>query len=382
MKLALLTHHWPPNFGANLQALSTYRFLTNHGYDVWVLNYRPAFLEERYRQKVSQEQMTAHNDFCNKYLRLSPVIRSEDELVDYCNELEFDRIAVGSDSVFRVYKDMTTDEGIFPNPFWLTWVSKLKNKTKTGALAGSCTGSMYLTLPNNVKQGIVKALDNFDYISVRDRWTRWMFYLVSRGKYRPNICPDPTSVFNQVCQIPNEYLRGPEKKHKKYILLSAKNDMLPYEWVRRFVAIAHRHNREVFSLPLPQSEIDLPVDSVIRLPLSPLGWYAWIQHAAGFLGIRFHPIACSIFNNVPFISIDNNLQKCFKHIPVRLRSKQYDLCKNIGTLSHCLDPDKFRKITPTKAWFMLENWNNAQFDRYIRSSREDFSANIERLLNS
>jgi hypothetical protein len=382
LKIGLLTHHWPPNFGANLQTLSTYQLLTNYGHDVWVLNYRSAFLENRYRQKVCREQIAVHDDFCNKYLRLSPVIRSQDELIDYSNELEFDKIIVGSDAVFRLSKEMKSDEGAFPNPFWLTWASKLRNKPKLCSLAASCTGSMYLTFPKAVKKDIAKALDNFNYISVRDRWTRLMFYLISGGKCLPNICPDPVSVFNHVFELPEEYEREPKKKQKKYILLSLGNNMLPHEWIREFVDIAHEHDHEVYSLPLPEGEIELPVDAVIRLPLSPVEWYAWIRHAAGFLGIRFHTIMCSIFNNVPFVSIDNNVKKCLRFIPVRLRSKQYDLCRNIRSCSRCFVLDKLRETTPKKVWYMLKNWDSNRINKYILNAGKNFTTNIEMILNS
>ena len=39
MKIGILTFHRPANFGANLQAYSTYTYLSSLGYDVKVIDY-------------------------------------------------------------------------------------------------------------------------------------------------------------------------------------------------------------------------------------------------------------------------------------------------------------------------------------------------------
>jgi len=50
MKIGLITHHWVPNFGANLQALASYLYLKSLGHEVIVIDYKPRELVELVKQ--------------------------------------------------------------------------------------------------------------------------------------------------------------------------------------------------------------------------------------------------------------------------------------------------------------------------------------------
>lgn len=391
MRIGLLTHHWVQNFGANLQALSTFTFLTKMGNDVVVLNYRRKSLEDKYLQRIPAKQTETHNQFCDTYLKQSPLLRSERELTEFCGDTKFDAIIVGSDAVLRLNKKKETDEGKFPNPFWLMWVhSNLSSKPRTGCLAVSAMGTNYYSFPAKMRRDISNALRQIDYISVRDRWTRWMLFGVTLGQYWPRICPDPISVLNEVFELPDSYTLKPASFHKKYILLSVVPGRFSNDWVHKFVTIAHDHNLQVFSLPLPEGEVRLPVDRIIPLPLSPLAWYAWIQHAAGFVGSRFHPVVCSVFNDVPFVSIDTNSKRYFRSkgylhfIKIRMASKQYDLCTNIQARSCCIYAPRAHKLCPHKVFEILQDWNSARVRthvrRYVVKAKRDFAETIDSLL--
>ena len=157
MKIGILTHHWQANFGCNLQAYATYHVLKNAEHDVTVLNYRPEFLEKRYATKVSSVQIEEHNHFCNVSLNQSHILRNEADVVDYCNNYIFDLIIVGSDTLFRLNKKMNTDEGVFPNIFWLPWLDKVRNKPRACAMSVSCGGSMYIRFQSHesrIRRGI------------------------------------------------------------------------------------------------------------------------------------------------------------------------------------------------------------------------------------
>ena len=41
MRIGLLTYHWVANYGANLQALSTYCYLDNNVYNPIIINWVP-----------------------------------------------------------------------------------------------------------------------------------------------------------------------------------------------------------------------------------------------------------------------------------------------------------------------------------------------------
>jgi hypothetical protein len=382
MRIGLITHHWVPNFGANLQALSTFNYLTKMGYDVIILNYRRKALEELYSSRVRAEQVKVHNEFCDTYLRQSPLFRSAEEITEFCNEIKFNVIVSGSDAIFRLGGRTITDEGKFPNPFWLAWAhSGLNPKPRTGFLAGSSAGANFYSFGKSLRRDIRHALRQVDYISVRDRWTRLMLVWLSLGRLWPKMCPDPVSMLNDVFEVPDSYTREPASFHRKYILLSVPSKWLPEDWVREFIAVAHKSNLEVFSLPLPEGEVQGPVDRVINLPMPPLLWYAWIQHSAGFVGVRFHPVACSIFNNVPFVSLDSYGLKP-KGIKLHMSSKTYDLCKNIAAGSRRIPIEEIRKCSPRKVLALIQNWDCKRVKKYHDEAKRRFAETIDCLLGT
>lgn len=380
MRIALLTHHWVPNFGANLQALSTYALLSKLGNDVVVLNYRPKSLEDYYLPIVPTEQMAAHDQHSDTYLSQSPVFRREEEIAEFCNDCGFDIIVVGSDAVFHLAKKARTEHLQFPNPFWMTWASsRLKPRPRICCLAGSAMGTNYYAFPGKVRRGIRRALQQMDYISVRDRWTRWMFAGLSWGECWPRICPDPVSVLNEVFEVPKSYTREPAMFHRKYILLTVQPRKFSEEWAREFVSIAHDRGLQVFGLPRPEGEPEVPLDRTLPLPLSPLAWYAWIQHAAGLVGSWFHPAACSIFNDVPFVNIDTYSRRYYR-IHIRIVSKAHDICRNIGGRSRCIMSTDVHKFSPQKAFDLLQSWKSERVKRYALQASRNFAETVDEIL--
>ncbi len=379
MRIALLTHHWVPNFGANLQALSTFSLLSRLGSDVVVLNYRPKSLEDYYQATVPPEQIAVHDEHCDAHLSQSPALRREEEIAEFCNDSDFDTIIVGSDAVFHLMKKAPSEDLQFPNPFWMTWTSLLKHRPRVCCLAATAMGTNYYSLAGQVRRGARRALRQMDYISVRDRWTRWMIACLTWGKCRPRMCPDPVSVLNDVFQMPEDCTREPESLHGKYILLSVRPRRFSDEWAREFVALAHGHGFQVFGLPLPEGEQELPLDRIIRLPLSPLAWYGWIQHAAGFVGSRFHPLVCSVFNDVPFVSIDIH-SRGYHGIRIRIVSKSHDICRNIGGRSRCILTTDVHKLSPLDALDLLQSWNSARVERYAREAKRSFAETVDEIL--
>ncbi|MGH2271326.1 polysaccharide pyruvyl transferase family protein [Anaerohalosphaeraceae bacterium U12dextr] len=375
MKVALLTHHWVPNFGANLQALSSYLWFKKNNCYIEILNYQPRFLKEFYRKSIPYVQYNTHSNFCEQKLTLSPLLETEEEIVKYCEESPFDLIVSGSDSIFCLNKEGSTHEGAFPNPFWLQWVkNRLTYSCKSAILAGSCTGSMFLTFPKSLKQQIRKTIRSYDFISVRDHWTKYMFQFISRGAISPCLCPDPVSVLN-------DHLNCDNHSQSKYFLLSIPprySKIFSYLWIEEFVKAANAEGYHVFSLPLPSQELNYPVNKVIPLPLDSLMWYNWIRYSSGIISDRFHPILCALFNNVPFICIDNNAQKCMSLFYMRSRSKQYELTSMFGLSDRCFLERELFSLTPHKAiTFLMQN------EYYIHNDKiEKYKKCFNQCLNS
>ena len=378
MRICIITHHWVYNFGANLQALSTYRFLSKMGHEVWVLNYRFRDLEALYQRRVDHAQAEVHVRFCETHLRQSPVFYTEKELIAFCQEMSFDAILVGSDAVFRLSKKLDREDTRFPNPFWLAWAqSGLHPKPLTAALAASAMGTNYFSFPASVRRGISSAVCSMDGVSVRDRWTQLMLATLSWGKCRPSLCPDPVLVLNDVFSMPEECIKEAVASLKQYILLSVYRKTVSEAWVRELVTIAHDHGLQVFGLPLPEGELDFPLDKVIQLPLSPLEWYAWIQYSAGYIGVRFHPIACSMANGVPFLSFDT-----YGKARLRISSKTYDLCARTRTRSLCVPNRQIQRLNPRDAFDLLRSGVQDHARSYAIQAKRDFSDVIGNLLAS
>lgn len=376
MRVGLITYHWVRNFGANLQALATYLFLSQMGHEVWVLNYRPQQLANAYRQRVSAEQEMMHERLCKSYLQQSPECHSKEDLAAFSRRVGLNVVLTGSDAVFRLSKQLAREDTRFPNPFWLTWTdSDSPSAPKTGALAASAMGANYYSQPASVREGISDAVRRMAFVSVRDRWTQLMLLAVAHGRCRPALCPDPVVVLDDVLDMSHEHEAEPTARHRGYVLLSVYEGMLSTEWIRHFTTIAHSRNLEVLSIPFPEQEVDVPVDRVIRLPLSPLSWYGWIKHAAAFVGVRMHPVLCSMVNGVPFLSFDT-----YQRAPLRISSKTYDLCAQARVKPLCLSEMQRRDLTPHQAFEMLASKQQDNAVDYAARSKHVFSSTMGKLI--
>ena len=63
MKIGILTFANVPNFGANLQALSTISYLQNHGYNPILIKWEPEDFEARFTSIKTQKQPQEHFHF-------------------------------------------------------------------------------------------------------------------------------------------------------------------------------------------------------------------------------------------------------------------------------------------------------------------------------
>ena len=101
MKIGILTYHCVPNFGAQLQALSTVCYLKRAGYEPILLNWYPKDLQVMYEHRVSREQILAHEEFTIKYLPITETCRNEQDLVSVINNYNIEKNIVGSDALFK-----------------------------------------------------------------------------------------------------------------------------------------------------------------------------------------------------------------------------------------------------------------------------------------
>ncbi|MGK7933251.1 MAG: polysaccharide pyruvyl transferase family protein [Microcystaceae cyanobacterium] len=394
MKIGIITYHFLCNFGANLQVLATVKYLEKLGHQVCVLNYRPPELVEKYKETVPSLQSDAHQQYCETYLPESSICGNQEAIVRVAAEEKFDVVIAGSDAVLRLWTKNLREDTKFPNPFWLTWTEEVGVKRK-GVLAASSMGTNYLSFSSDVKSGIREALSRMNHVTVRDRWTKTLLSLISRNRYPLKICPDPVVMMNEVMSIPEEYAKEAIAEKNKYVLLSVYKNTVSEQWITDFVEAAHIKGYKVYSLPLPEYEVQGVVDKVIGFPLSPLEWYAWIQNAAAYVGVRFHPIVCALVNQVPFVALDQYelesnwnpqrrkdkiLSKLLGSL-IRFSSKTYDVCSTAKRTQYCLNPQQYSQLSPAQILDLAtETIDLPTNQSFIANAQNTFVETINKIL--
>jgi hypothetical protein len=377
MKIGLLTHHWPSNFGANLQAFSTVRALERMGHSVHVLNYRPPKMAARYETIVGPLQSEQHESFICEYMQETRICSNQDELIAVARELSLECVVCGSDAVLRLQPDSDREDLTFPNPFWLGWVDE---GVRVGFLAASCMGSQYFMFPKPTRRSIAEAAKALNYCTVRDSWSRWMLRLCGVPSTQVHHCPDP------VCGI-HAALEGidtsrPDGGDVPYILMSLYPRMLPEGWVEEFVEEANRRGFQVYGLPQPDVEAQGSFSRILPLPMSPLDWYRWIANASGYVGIRFHPIMLSQINAVPYVALDDydvGLQFKPRYLRALARlmlpftrrcSKTYDASERVAKEKYCIPRRWYSRTTPNEVLDLLDEQRGCSAVDDFNSARE------------
>ena len=184
MRIGILTYHCVPNFGAQLQATSTVGYLKRMGHEPIVLNWYPKDLEDMYANRVPKEQIEAHNAYTNKYLPITSICRTEEDLVNVIEQNNIDAIIVGSDALFKyvpeknrrwfskrklrfIERKIMSCELFDGNPFLGGFIAKLNKKVPTVAFSVSSENCDYKAMKAHERVAIKSAMDNFSHISSR-----------------------------------------------------------------------------------------------------------------------------------------------------------------------------------------------------------------------
>ncbi len=323
MRIGILTYHCVPNFGAQLQAISTCGYLKRNGHTPIVLHWYPQDLEDMYAKRIPKEQIEEHRKFTEAVLPLSNLCRTEQQLVEEIDRQNLDAIIVGSDALFkyepiarrkRFNKRKLRFEKINvlsvmdckENPFFCDFYSKLQKKIPVYAFSVSSQNCPYKVLNNDERRTLAAAMSNFKSITVRDSWTAGMVEFLIGKKDSP-ITPDPVFSFNQNC-----YLEAPsrEKILKKfnlpdnYVLFSFGKHYQKESYIRQLEQVFVDGGYTPYALPMPEGCFDFGMNNRIDLPLSPLDWYCLIKYSNGYVGERMHPIVVALHNAVPFFCFD------------------------------------------------------------------------------
>jgi hypothetical protein len=383
MNIGMLTHHWLPNFGANLQATSTFLLLKKLGHHPIFLNYRPPKLEKKYRSLISVEQYQRHVEHHNRFYEQTDVLYCEEDITAWCQNSDIDMVLAGSDTILRVRKKEQTEENRFPNPFWMLWTEKINPKPKTAMISASSEGTYYWFFSKVMKQKMAEALLLLDSIAVRDRWTQNMVRYLTHGRIIPPITPDPVSVLNNLLPDSPSEEAEPKALSKRYVLLYFSPRLYPASWIKEFVNLAHQQDLQVFSLPNPFSVSDLSVDRQLPLPMSPLEWYFWIRHSAGIICNAFHTVTSCIYNDVPFLSIDVSGPTRLKCLAIRKSSKAYDAAMNVNMTGSSYLPLQARLLlSPKRALHKLRKVTPGSYEPYASDATLAYEEYLRNMIQS
>lgn len=381
------------NYGANLQAYSTACYLRKKGYGVVFICWN-----DYMSNNTPAVQVDIHRTFLLRqgFAVTSPCYTDAD-FVKAIDDNGICNIIVGSDCVLtyqsRLFPFHISRKGIqridkssdydFPNPFWLSYIRGRKDIGKF-LMSASCGGAGTGYIRNSVKQSMRNLLSQYDYVSVRDGFTRDFVRGLLPASTEIHVTPDPVFGFNaNVDNVPgrreiHDRFHLPER----YIVVSFYSFYWPQqEWADRLMKAAHADGLACVSLPMPQGGCNSRFDIDVELPLDPMEWYAIIKYSCGYVGNNMHPIIVAMHNNVPFFSYNIHGKSILGgRIQFIKTSKEYDLLHKCG-LDEYLAPQPYIKyIAPERVVQKLLSFNHDRCAVAITRLAQDYAEMMDSII--
>ena len=197
------------NFGANLQALSTYYYLKSNGHEPWFINYYDRNIYIDLKNSIQTNiQVKKHIEFVdNNISNQSNICFSYKDVNNEIKRLGIEAVLVGSDAVLQhhpfmsrihrgkrkpFYIEKISTDRMFPNVFWGVG---LENTIPKAIMSASSQNSEYKYFSDKLKGKMANALNEFRMITVRDNWTKQLISCVM-GKDISIKTPDPVFGLN------------------------------------------------------------------------------------------------------------------------------------------------------------------------------------------
>lgn len=356
MKIGILTYHSVYNFGANLQALSTFNYLKNLGHDPVFIDFFPIDLENDFNKSVPDNQIEAHKNFVIKHFKLTKRCRDSAQVASEIRNNKIEAIIIGSDAVvqhmpfisriritpsrkkilkFRLLPKKY--EANFPNPFWGEFIFQVDYNLPVAFMSVSSQNTDYKYILGKLKKEIYAYAKKFVYISVRDSRTKEMFESISNNRLSPKVTPDPVFAFNQnVKNQPskNEIIEKFNLPENYFLLSFNSSSSVNHTWVKNFRKGASKIGISCVALPMPGKLLySNELEYRIEFPLDPLDWYCIIKYSSGYIGEKMHPIIVALHNNIPFYSFDHYGITKLGFIVQHKASKIYDILTRSNLLN-------------------------------------------------
>lgn len=351
MNIGILTYHWVSNFGANLQTLSTYKRIEKEGHTPFIINWVPDDLKKNYDIRVPQEQNEIHQKFGKKfYKNITEICKDKYDIAREIEKKEIDLVIIGSDAVFSYTPILSRiricRRGLWyfkplsdfdcPNPFWGDFSELVKRPLKIVAMSASAQNTPYkkIILPFERKR-FVKAIRKFDYISVRDIWTKQMLSFIEKRDYECSITPDPVFSFEQNVQLNSNYnvTERLDGIKKKYVILSVTKSVTDPSWIKKLECLFEKEGISLIGLPQTNLKSVSVLKNNMSFPMDPIDWYNFIKESCGYIGELMHPILVSLHNSVPVFPLDLYGFKEYGRFNSD-SSKTYQIIKRFGLLKN------------------------------------------------
>lgn len=406
MNVGVITYHLVPNFGAQLQALSTVGYLKRKGITPFILNWYPQDLQEMYANRVSVEQINLHNLFAEKYLPMTCYCSNEDELIETIRKHEIDALVLGSDALFKympfklrrkfdwykmkvVEKDISSDQTYEHNPFWGSFYPMLDRNIPICICSVSSQNSPYSKVGAGEYEKLSGLISNFSYVSVRDKWTCEMirYFCPNKDVYES---PDPVFSFNQNCFIDLPSKREILNKFglpDKYVLLSFRLNKVKNKFVKDLAQELFLEGLTPVAFPMPEGLLDWGLRDKVKLPLDVLDWYCLIKYSSGYIGERMHPIVVAMHNSVPFYAYDEyGIVKTiipkvlYSHKPTS--SKIYHILQKADFLSNMESYYSGVHLTAKEVVDRIVTFNFDKMKTFSISFQAEYELNMERIIKA
>lgn len=329
MTIGILTYHWVANFGANLQAISTYRNIMLLGHEPIIINWVPFDTEQWYVDACGKHQLNIHQSFISSECKMTRMCRNSNDVKNVIKENDIMFVIIGSDSLWNItHQKSATSDHCFPNPFWGEGIP-----VPHAALSVSCQNAAYDDW--NEKECIKFALSNFDIITVRDSWTKSMVtHFVSQNVH---ITPDPVFAYCETpttvdkAEITNRY--GISNRYVLFCFNRGRYFKLHHLWLRILKKLYNRRGIMCVNLSRNMYSEPLYLDKTINMPICPNDWYYLIKYADAYIGVMMHPIIVCLHNSVPFFSFDHYGIGKFLKTDIE-SSKIFHIIKEAGLLNY------------------------------------------------
>lgn len=405
MKIGILTFFRLANYGANIQALSTYRYLKNHGHDVLFMDWEP---DDYYKSKVEKaikgEKTKHHFDFIDNTLPKSERCYNDEDVCRVIDKERIDAIIIGSDAVLqnhpvleRTYfptKHIVTvvkpfSATTFPNPFWGSFIDKLSKKIPVAVMSGSSQDSMYFFIRGRERREMANNIKKFSYISVRDTWTQNMIRYLTRGKCVPEVTPDPVFALgvNAKDMIPSkETISAKFGLPDKYVLFSFwNNSIVSFDWLEKSGKLFSDAGMTPVAFPMPGGvKFKHPFSIAIDTP-SPVEWYSIIANASAYVGEKMHPIITCLANAVPCFNFDHcGVKYCHGLIRYSNSSKIYHIMDVFGVSDNRVDGSGhfYKPPTPEFVFEKISKFDREKCMQKADAYREKYNQMMENILST